>query len=158
VYNIVTCQYHASWLWTMLTSSAASAGMRGPSPKKDIHLVVDIVSDADSSEPDACGSPVVSSLLRGSAAASAAAPTAPAEGLGEAPAASPARRQQQSGCAASGSTSLAHGGAWGAVLGGASPAAAAAAGSSTRPAPRSVMQLRAEMAHRLAQEYASQYR
>jgi hypothetical protein len=137
---------------------AMITGMRGPSPKKDIHLVVDIISPADVGEDGAPGSPAVAALLRSSAAPPA--PAAPAQGLGAAPGASPLKpRQRSAGAASDGGVRGAHStAAWATVLGAAAPAVAADTRSSPRVAPCAVTDMRAEMAHRLALEYASQFR
>lgn len=139
---------------------AGTTGMRGPSPKKDIHLVVDIVSAADSGEEDAPGSPAVAALLRSSAAAPSSAPPAAAQRLGAAHGNSPLKpRQQSASTTTNGGVHEAHGGAaWATELGAAAPAVAADPRSSARAVPCAVTDMRAEMAHRLAVEYASQYR
>ena len=145
-----------------LMGGFAGTGMRGPSPKKDIHLVVDIISPADVSEDDAPGSPAEAALLRSSTAVPSAPPAPPAsvQGPGAAPGGSPLKpRQRSAGPPSDGGVREAHAGPpWATMLGAVSPAGAADTRSSPRAAPCAVTDMRAEMAHRLALEYASQFR
>lgn len=144
------------------TRSVAVAGMRGPSPKVDIHLVVNVGDDLPASERDACSSPAVASLLRSNAAAASEGATPPAAVAAASPGhavRTPARQLGGiSGGAGTGAADTAEPKrGWSAALGEAATAAAASPGDAQVVA-CTVPEMRAEMAHHLALEYAAQYR
>lgn len=131
------------------TVSCYHAGM-GSSQKVDVHLVVNVADDVAASERDICSSPTVASVLRSDAAAASHC-TAMA-------AATQMPGAQQAGPNGSGAAdAAAPGRGWATALGEAATGAAASLGDA-QAARRTIPEMRAEMAHRLALEYAAQYR
>ncbi len=116
--------------------------MQGTSPRVDIQLVVEVRCDGPASADDALGSPCVTEALGLRRGAARCAGRHAAGGTAD-PSAAPVAEAVAD------------------VAGAAAEASAPAAGrngGTAEPAQRTMLALRAEMAHRLALEYASQYR